>query len=796
MNYLGSMNMKQFFCLAFLLVAFTPILAQNSIEIMGNVVEEASNEPVPFATILLIDKGTNQNITGTTSDENGTFSIVTNATNFLIEISFMGFETYRLTDLDLSSDLIDLKTISLKKEETILDEVEVRAEKSSTEFKLDRRVFNVGKDLSSTGMGALEVLNNVPSVNVSIEGEVSLRGSAGVQILIDGKPSILADDPANTLSSITADMIERIEVITNPSAKYDAEGTSGILNIVLKKNEKTGMNGSITLNTGVPDNHNVGFSLNRRTEKFNLFTQLGFGYRSLPSDNENSNFDLENNTELNSFGTAYRNEQFYNIILGSDYYINATNVLTLTGNFTYEVEDQPSDTYFEYYDSDGELVSSWTREEFTEATNPKWQFDLQYKKDFEDHEDHLLLFSSQGRFFGKDQESEFLVTPVEGDLEFNDQQTETAFQQAEFIFKLDYTKPFNEQQTMELGAQYFISDVGNDYTVREWIDDEWVTDPDLTNNFEFDQKVLGVYGTFAHEGDKWGFKGGVRIENTDLKTHLIDTEEKNSQYYTDLFPSAHISYKMTDVTSFQLGYSTRIYRPRLWDLNPFFNIRNDFFIRRGNPYLKPEYTDSFELTSILVFEKLSLNAGAYYLYTTDVIERVTTVEDNVTITTPENVGTNQRIGAEVNFKYSPINWFTLNGDFNYGYFKRIGEFEDQSFDFTGDQWTSRLTGKFKLPADFEVELIGNHQSAYQNFQSDISSVTFADMGVRKKVSKGKLVLHLSVRDIFETRNREIQTFGEDFYVYSFSQRGRFVTFGISYGFGKGEAMTYSGGRRR
>lgn len=790
------MKIKQFFLLVVLLSSSLTLLAQNNFEVTGNVVEAGSNEPVPFATILLIEKETNKNITGTTSDENGRFSIITNASNFRVEISFMGFETLQISEFDLSSDLVDLKTISLKKEETILDEVEVRAEKSSTEFKLDRRVFNVGKDLSSTGMGALEVLNNVPSVNVSIEGEVSLRGSSGVQILIDGKPSILADDPANTLSSITADMIERIEVITNPSAKYDAEGTSGILNIVLKKNEKTGMNGSITLNTGVPDNHNVGFSLNRRTEKFNLFTQLGIGYRSLPSDNENSNSDLENNTDLNSSGTAYRNENFYNIILGSDYYINATNVVTLTGNFTYEVEDQPSETFFEFYDSNDELVSSWTREEFTEATNPKWQFDLQYKKDFEDHEDHLLLFSTQGRFFGKDQESEFLVTPVEGDLEFNDQQTETAFQQAEYIFKLDYTKPFSDQQSMELGAQYFISDVGNDYTVREWIDDEWVTDPDLTNNFEFEQKVLGVYGTFSHEGDKWGFKGGLRLENTDLRTHLIDTDEKNSQNYTDLFPSAHISYKMTDVTSFQLGYSTRIYRPRLWDLNPFFNIRNDFFIRRGNPNLKPEYTDSFELTSILVFEKLSLNAGAYYLYTTDVIERVTTVEDNVTITTPENVGTNQRIGAEVNFKYSPINWFTLNGDFNYGYFKRIGEFEDQSFDFTGDQWTSRLTGKFKFPADFELEIIGNHQSEYQNFQSDISSVTFADMGLRKKVSKGKLVFHLSVRDIFETRNREIQTYGEDFYVYSFSQRGRFVTFGISYGFGKGEAMTYSGGRRR
>ncbi len=772
------------------------LFAQNdAITVSGQIVEKASGQPIPFATVLIQDAETNQNITGTSSDFDGNFTLQVESSEFWVEVSFIGFETLAIREIAVQGNAANLGVISLENVNTLLEEVELRAEKSSTEFKLDRRVFNVGQDLSTTGMGALELLNNVPSVNVSIEGDVSLRGSTGVQILIDGKPSIIADDPANTLSSITADMIERIEVITNPSAKYDAEGTSGILNIVLRKDDKTGMNGSVTLNTGVPDNHSIGFSLNRRTERFNLFTQLGVGYRSLPRDNENSNQDLVNNTTVNSQGTDYRNENFYNIILGSDFYINDLNVITLSGNYAYEIEDQPSETNFELIDGSGDLVSSWERIETTEATNPKWQFDLQFKREFEDYEDHLLLFSAQGRFFGKDQASDFEVTPLEGDLEFNDQQTETEFQQGEYILKLDYTKPFSDRIIMELGSQYFISDVGNDYEVRELIDGEWVVDPNLTNDFEFDQKVLGVYGTFSFEGDAWGFKGGLRVENTDVQTLLVDTDEQNSQNYTNFFPSGHISYKLSDVTSFQLGYSSRIYRPRLWDLNPFFNIRNDFVIRAGNPNLQPEYTDSYEFTSILGFDKLSLNAGVYYIYTRDVIERVVFFEDNVSITTPENVGTNQRIGFEANFKYSPINWFTLNGDFNYGYFKRDGEFEDQVFDFTGDQWTSRLTGKFKLPAQFEFEIIGNHRSEFRNIQSEISSVTFADLGLRKKISKGKLVLNFSIRDIFASRNREIQTFGEDFYVYSNSLRGRFITLGLSYGFGKGEAMTYSGRRR-
>ena len=790
------------FCRSFILLlsitlfaSFNSVGQKRSLTVYGTIIDERNNNPIPFATILIFDLDTNQSMAGTTTDEDGRFNVVTNTLNFYIEVSFIGYETMKLSNFNIENNELNLGTVRLIEVNQALDEIEIRAEKSTTEFKLDKRVFNVGQDISSTGMGALEVLNNVPSVTVSIEGEVSLRGNSGVQILIDGKPSILADDPRNTLGSITADMIDRIEVITNPSAKYDAEGTSGILNIVLKKAEKKGLNGSISLNTGIPDNHSVGVSLNRRTEKFNLFAQLGIGYRSLPSQFKNSNQDLIQNTTVNSEGTAYRNENFYNIILGTDYYINPLNVITLSGNFAYEIEDQPSSTDFSYYDETNTLISQWERIETTDATNPKWQYELQYKREFEDHEDHSLLFSAQGRYFGKDQESEFEVNSISGEDEFNDQQTETVFQQTDYTFKLDYNKPFTEKLTMELGAQYVINDVGNDYEVRESIDGEWVTNPDLTNNFEYDQKVLGLYGTVAYDNKPWGIKAGLRIEKTDLKTLLTNTDQKNNQNYTDYFPSAHVSYKINETISVQTGYSKRIFRPRLWDLNPFFNIRNDYNIRTGNPNLKPEYTDSFEITSIFVFENISFNMGLYHLYTTDVVERVTYFEDNVSVTTPENIGTSNTTGIEVNFKYSPLNWLTFNGDFNYGFFIRNGDFEGQSFDFNGNKWTSRLTGKVKLPADFEFELTGNYQSGYQTVQSDISGFSFADLGLRKKIAKGKLVIDLSIRDIFETRIRESVIEQPEFYLYSYDTRGRFFTLGLSYGFGKGEAMTYSGGRR-
>ena len=225
----------------------------------------------------------------------------------------------------------------------------MQAERSTTEFQLDKRVFNVGQDLSSTGASALDVLNNVPSVTVNIEGQILLRGTGGVQILINGKPSVLTSDGGNALGTITADMIESIEVMTNPSAKYNAEGTSGIINIVLKKEEKKGVNGSVSLNTGVPNNHSLGFSLNKRTEKFNLFSQIGVGKRTMPEDFETINRNTNTGDEVLSVGDVEKNEKFFNLILGTDYYFNDRNVITVSGNYAFEGEEENSRDDFSTY---------------------------------------------------------------------------------------------------------------------------------------------------------------------------------------------------------------------------------------------------------------------------------------------------------------------------------------------------------------------------------------------------------------------------------------------------------------
>lgn len=774
-------------------ILLSPLLAQQYIS--GRVLDSRSGDPINYANVMIYDKDSGVLEEGTTTQNGGRFIIEINHSNVRLELSFIGYQKKSLDELEFENGQAQVGDIYLLEDAAQLNEVIVEGERSTTEFKLDKRVFNVGKDLSSTGASALEVLNNVPSVNVNIEGQISLRGSMGVQILINGKPSVLADESSSALGTITADMIEKVEVITNPSAKYEAQGTAGIINIVLKKDEKKGVNGSVSLNTGIPHNHSIGFSMNKRTDRFNLFTQLGLGYRELPREMENVNRDKVSGTEVLSNGTAYRNEQFYNAVLGSDYYIDSNNVVTLSGSFAYEIEDQPSTFEFAFINN-GVIEDEWERLEETSATNPKLQYELQYKREFNDHEDHKLMFSAIGNYFGKEQSSTFTHQVSEGTANRVNQKTATAFSEGKYTFILDYTRPFAEKWTIETGLHYLINDVDNDFEVQnEMNDGSFEKDLSQTNLFKYSQDVFGFYGTGAFEGERWGLKLGLRAESTDLNTYLVDTDEENNQNFTNLFPTAHTSFKFSDQFSIQAGYSRRIFRPRLWDLNPFFNIRNNFNIRAGNPNLLPEFTDSYELGLIYVLDQISMNTNIYHRYTTDKVERVSIFEDGVTTWTPRNIGTNAATGIELNFKYTPGKKLSFNGDANYNIFIRNGSFEGQNFDFSADQWSGKLTSKYKVNKSFDLEITTRYQSREQTVQGIQRYNLFADLGFRYKIMNGKGVFNFSVRDLFASRIQQNTIDNDTFYLYSWARRGRFITLGFSYGFGKGEAMYYSGRRR-
>ena len=780
-----------------LLLSSQCLYSQNGeIKVRGYVSDSLSQSAIAYASILIRDKNSLELINGTSSDENGFFELETFSEEVIFEVSLIGYQDYIIKEFEFLNNEVDLGEIRLTPQTDMLNEVELVGEKSTTEFRLDKRVFNVGKDLSSTGASALEVLDNVPSVTVSIEGQISLRGNSGVQILINGKPSVLASDSGNALGTITADMIEKVEVITNPSAKYEAEGTAGIINIVIKKEERKGLNGSFSLNYGSPLNNSGGLSLNKRTERFNLFTQLGSGYRKLPTIFNNKNLNLLTQEGVHTQGREYRNEVFYNIILGTDYYINPQNVITVSGFYAFEDEEQPSNTNVKIFENQNDLVAEWDREEKTEAGNPKYQYELIYKKDFLNDEDHDLILSATGNLFSKRQSSEFSNKTVLGSATFKDQQTRTYFREAVHIFKVDYTNPFSEKWTLEAGAQYGDNDVSNDFEVKNDSNGSWVVDPGLTNTFSFSQRVLGIYGTTSYESNLWGLKLGLRMESTAIETNLVNSNQKNNQNFEDLFPTLHSSFKLNTSLSLQAGYSRRIYRPRLWELNPFFNIRNSFNIRQGNPDLGSEYSDSYEVSAIYNIPGLSLNFSLFQLFTSNVIEYISRLNDNISVRKPENLGTKKANGIEMNGKLDLTNKIVINGDFNFNAFDRKAYWNEQYFDFKGERWSTRISSKIKLPKEIDVEFAFDYRSNYKTIDGQVSPSRNINFGIRKKVLNKKGVINLSVRDIFATRIQESRALRNNFNIINRSYAGTFFRLGFSYGFGKGDAMEFRGGRRR
>ncbi|MFT7234317.1 MAG: outer membrane receptor protein involved in Fe transport [Cyclobacteriaceae bacterium] len=782
-----------FIALLLAFVAFQ-VGAQNaSITVTGRVVDHNSSKPLDFATVAIIQKGETAVIAGGVTDSDGLFSIKSTSSDIYVEVSFLGYTKLIVENLEIKGGVASMGTILLSPDQELLSEVTVTAAKSQTVFELDKRVFNVGQDLSNAGGTALDVLNNVPSVDVDIEGVISLRGNSSVQVLINGKPSVLVS--GNTLGTITADMIEKVEVITNPSAKYDAEGTSGIINIVIKKEDRKGLNGSATLNVGSPLNHSAGLSMNKRTEKFNFFGQFGVGKRAQLTTSNGATLDRGSNNPryLYNDGSGGRDEQFYNVILGTDYHINPLNEITLSGHYAYEIEDDYSLTTYERRELNNSLINSSFRDEVSEATNPKFQYDLSYKKTFSDNKDRSLTFSAIGSSFAKDKLSNFKNAGVFGDFVGFEQRVANDYGHAEYSFQGDYVHPFSKSSELEAGVKYVILDIFNDFQLSNLENDQWIIDQDLNNSFDFDQKVLGAYTTYGFEANKFGLKMGLRMESTVLNTLLANTNEAGRQDYSNVFPSVHSSYNVSDQFSIQMGYSKRISRPRNWDLNPFPSFKDNLNLSMGNPNLLPEFTDSFEVNAIQTWDFGTLSGAVYHRQTEGVIERIVTVQDSLTIRMPMNLGQSKTTGLELNGSFDPAKWFTVLVDANWSSFNRTGILESKSFDFSNTSWSTELTTKFKLPSDIDMEMRANYRSAVEGVQGTSRHILYADFGIKKKFLKGRAVVNFSIRDVFKSRKYISEADLVDFYRYSESIRnGQQMVLGLSYGFGKGDAMEFSG----
>ena len=778
-------------------------------KIKGKVIDELSEQPLEFATISLLSASDSSIIAGEISDPSGDFEIKTDFGDYLIKVEFIGY-TPKLTSIHLSQakPLVNLGIISMASNSAVLEEVEVRAEKSQLQMGLDKKIFNVGKDLANTSGTASEILDNIPSVTVDVEGNVSLRGSDGVRILVDGKPSgLVGVRGSDGLRSLPSNMIDKVEVITNPSARYEAEGMTGIINIVLKKDRKKGLNGSFDISTGVPHNHGAAINLNLRRKKINLFTNFGSRYRRSPGISERYQefYGEEGTSFVDQRGDRDRGGYSNSIRFGADYFINPKN--TFTASFLYrngEDDNQSTITYRDYFQSFPENLTGITvRTQDELETEPNLEYALRYNREF-GKKDHKLSASLQYRestesesavYQEKDYDPNFL--PISNGI--LDQRSDNDEGEISTLLQVDYEYPFAKKGKLELGYRGSIRGIDNKYLVEEFSDQEWQRVDGLSNDFNYDENIHAAYFILGNESKRFSYQFGLRLEHSDILTELLDTGEKNDRSYTNLFPSAFLGYELAEGNNVQVSYSRRVRRPRFWDLNPFFTFSDARNIFRGNPNLDPEFTNSFEISHIKYWEKTTVTSSVYYRHTDGEIERIQTLieqdGDLITIRQPENLATEDAYGFEFIVSSEPTDWWRFNGNFNF--FRSIidGTNFDPDFKNTATSMSSRLSNRFKLWKKVDLQANMNYEAPRNTAQGRTYSRYRVDLAMSREILKNKGTLTLGVRDLLNTGQYRYDNRDEGvFYSYGlYQRRAQQVT--LTFNYRLNQSKKRGGGRR-
>ena len=786
--------------------------------ITGKVVDASTSAPLEFATVALFNSQDSSLITGGITDIDGTFALSAEGRQFYLEVEYIGYEKKVVGDINFErggSNSIDLGEIFVSTGGINLDAVEVTAERSELQFALDKRVFNVGKDLSSAGGSAQDILNNIPSVSVGVEGEVELRGSSNVRILINGRPSgLLGVGDNDGLRNIQSSMIERVEVITNPSAKFEAEGMAGIINIILKQERAKGFNGSFEVSAGSPLSYGAGANINYRQDKFNFFVNGNYNKRTGPATGDTyQEFYQEDATNISFLTTRReRNGRNTSIQAGSDYYLNDNEIITAA--FLYRFGRDENDNFVQYRDttifkSKGEFtrptidqVSKYilrTDDELEEE--PTIEFSLNYDKKY-DKEGHELKASFSYQDNTEEESSDLRESLYIGDNLISEgifnQRTANKEGQNQVRAQIDYVRPMDNDVRIELGALGNLRTIDNDFIVETETNGEYIAEPDLTNNFIYSEDVAAAYANYGQELDKFSFQLGLRGEWSFISTTLVNTNEVNDRNYLNLFPSLFASYKFNPTNTVQASYSRRINRPRFWDLNPFFTLtdRRNFF--SGNPNVNPEFTDSYEVSHLKFWESGNIGTSIYYRRTTDLITRILLPiegSDNETVRRPENIGIEQNYGAELVWAYTAIKWLRLDGSMN-GYLFDVAGTAEQGDDLSvsAAAWQAKLNSRFSFWRNASLQARVNYRSPQKTVQGTRKSVTSVDLAASKDFLSNNLTVTLSVRDLLNNRRRQSTTETETFFEDgNFQWRPRTFTATLNYRINAKKQRPKSGG---
>ncbi|WP_409012524.1 TonB-dependent receptor domain-containing protein [Dyadobacter sp. Leaf189] len=751
------------------------------LKVTGKIVDAQTSGPLGYASIRLFKAADSSFVSGAITDETGGFIVDISAGNYYALSEFIGYKPQFTSNVRLTAanSPFDLGLIKVSPSARTLDEVTVQAEKSTMELSLDKKIFNVGKDLANAGGTAVDILTNVPSVAVDVEGNVSLRGSGNVRILIDGKPSgLVSIKGASGLQQLQGSMIERVEIITNPSARYEAEGMGGVINIVLKKERKEGINGSFDIITGHPTNYGAAANVNYRRKNLNFFINYTMSYRNTPGKNfvyqelyrDDSTFIMERDMKTNLKGMANSARG------GIDYYFNPKNILT--GSYTWRTSKGKrfsTLTYRDYLTNKNNLTSYTIRTQDETETEPNSEYSITYKKTFNRKGQE---FTADVRYLDNWENSdqyynENVYNPNGSPLDIAPllQRAVNYETEKQLLFQADYVHPFAKDGKFEAGGRSSSRDMTNDYTVTQRANDGgWITLPNLTNDFLYEENINAVYGIVGNKTGKVSYQAGLRAEWTGVTTELKQTAEVNKRTYANLFPSVHVTYDLAKQNAFQLSFSRRVRRPQYNDLSPFATYSDNRNYWSGNPDLNPEFTNAFELGHIKYLAKGSLTSSLYYRHTNGKITSIRRVqEDGSSYTRPENLGTEDAYGAEFTSSFNPVQWWKFDASFNF--FRAItdGANVDDTFKSDTYSWFVRAMSRLTLWKTTDVQLRGNYEAPQQTPQGRRKALATLDLAATRDILKNNATLTLSVIDVFNSRKFRSITEGANFYTRNSSQ---------------------------
>lgn len=773
---------------------------QKRVTLSGTILEASTNQPLEYASIYAENTQDASIVSGGMSNAKGFFSFEVPEGSYYVKIDYLGYKTIEISNITVKGNT----SIGLHKiydDNQTLEEVTIIAERSTVDIKLDKKVYNVGQDMIVKGGTASDVLDNVPSISVDAEGTVSLRGNENVKVLIDGKPSGLASNISEAMRIIPAESIEKVEVITNPSARYEAEGGAGIINIILRKGQALGVNGSVTGTVGHPESYDLNANVNYRSEKFNLFTTSGYSDAQSKGYNINNNEYLDPITGLPSnyiyeSKDTERNREGYNINFGLEWFLTDsftwTNVVSTRKNKV----SNPSNVNYDYFNADRVFDYTRSRNEDKISNRENIEYTTSFEKKFND-DGHLLNLEytvSQN----KERDNSTITDQILNQADFNLERTFSNEDRNRNYLKADYVLPLGENGQFEAGYLGNFNTTLNDFVLNNRVDDQWVHDNKLSNTLEYKEKINSFYAQYGSKLNKFSYMLGLRFEDTNIDVNELTTQDFNNKKYNDFFPSVFLNYEFSESSNTTLSYSKRVNRPRGFFLNPFSNYSSDINFFQGNPDLDPSKTDAFDLGYMKRWTGFTLSTSAYVNKTEDAFQFVKrmygTTEDGtpITVSSPINLATEYRYGFEFTTNYTPFKWWRLNGNFNFFRSETKGDYtftdldgnqDTQNFDNTSYSWFARISSKITLPYKIDWQMNGMYRAPQTTAQGNVKGNLSANLALSKDIFKDNATVTLNVSDLFDSRKRVYDL--ELPYSNSYSEmqwRGRQINLSFTYRF--------------